>query len=304
MNGQRRQVLVLANAAAGSGVDARAQQALSVIRDEVDAEVVLPEGQDDLAAAVAGLRGRDVVVLGGDGSVNALLRTVVGQHRLEELGAVGVVPLGTGNDLARTQDLPLEDPAEAARVALHGPPQPADLLRDDLGGVVVNAAHAGVSAQATALAEGAKSRLGVLGYAVGALRAGFTAPGRRMRVEVDDEVVEDGTRRVLMVSVSLGTSIGGGAPLAPQARPDDAVADVVVATADGPLARAGYGLALRRGRHLRRDDVRVLQGRRVRLEATAPEEAFRINTDGDVEQRRMERSWTLVPQCWRVRAPR
>ncbi|WP_407670391.1 diacylglycerol/lipid kinase family protein, partial [Ornithinicoccus halotolerans] len=186
--------------------------------------------------------------------------------------------------------------------ALHGTPRPADLLRDEGGGVVVNVAHAGVSAQATAHAQDVKRFLGTLGYAFGAVRAGFTAPGRLLRVRVDGEEVEDGSRRVLMVTVALGTSIGGGAPVAPQARPDDAVADVIVATADSPLARAGYGIDLRRGTHLDRDDVRVLQGKHVQVVATAPEEAFLVNTDGEVEDRRMERSWRLVPHCWRIRS--
>lgn len=300
---QRRPVLVLANAAAGSAEDEQVEQALAVLREEADAEVVVPAGPEDMAGAVAGLAGRDVVVLGGDGSINALLKTVAGQERLDELGAVGVVPLGTGNDLARARGLPLDDPAEAARVALHGTPRPADLLRDDGGGVVVNVAHAGVSAQATAHAQGVKRILGTLGYALGAVLAGFTAPGRLLRVLVDGEVVEDGSRRILMVTVALGTSIGGGTPVAPQARPDDAVADVVVATADTPLARAGYGIDLRRGKHLNRDDVRVLKGRRVQVVATAPEEAFLVNTDGELADHRMERSWTLVPHCWRIRSP-
>lgn len=300
---ERRSVLVLANAAAGSADDAQVQRALDVLRQGADAEVVVPGSQEDLAAAVAGVRGRDVVVLGGDGSVNALLRTVAGQERLDELGAVGIVPLGTGNDLARSRELPLEDPAEAARVALYGAPRTADLLRDDRGGVVVNAAHAGVSAQATAHAKDVKHLLGPAGYAIGAVRAGFTAPGKRLRVVVDGHQIEDGSRRVLMVSVALGTSIGGGAPLAPHASPDDAVADVIVATADGPLARAGYGLDLRRGEHLDRDDVRVVQGRHVQVVAASPEEAFLVNTDGEVEDRRTERTWALVPHCWRVRTP-
>lgn len=300
---ERRDVLVLANAAAGSVQDDEVEQALTVLRELAHVEVVVPAGPDDMAAAVAGLGGRDVVVLGGDGSVNALLRTVVGQDRLDELGTVGIIPMGTGNDLARARGLPLDDPAEAARVAVHGQARPADLLRDDRGGVVVNVAHAGVGAQATAHAAQAKQALGALGYALGAIRAGFTAPGRLLRVVVDGQVVEEGTRRVLMVSVALGTSIGGGAPVAPKARPDDALADVIVATAHGPLGRAGYALDLRRGEHLDRDDVRLVRGRRVQVVATAPEEAFLVNTDGEVEERRMERSWTLAPHAWQVRTP-
>ena len=60
---------------------------------------------------------------------------------------IALVPLGTGNDLARALDLPL-DAADAARLVLTGRPQPMDLLVDDAGGVVVNAVHVGVGAEA------------------------------------------------------------------------------------------------------------------------------------------------------------
>lgn len=292
-------MLVLANAAAGSAADEAAQAALAVLRDHADVEVVVPEQPGDLDQAVAGAAGRPIVVLGGDGSVHGCLQAVVDRGLLEEIGPIGVVPMGTGNDFSRAMGLPFE-PAEAAGVALHGELRHIDLLRDEDGGVVVNAVHAGLGAEATVHAEEVKGLLGTAAYALGAVRAGASSSGWHLRVSVDGDVVLDGTRRALMVTVGVGATIGGGAPVAPGASPTNGLAEVVVSTATGPVARVGYALALRRGRHTGRADVAVHRGREVTVEADEP---FRVNTDGDVGGSRPARTWTVLPDAWSCRVP-
>ena len=111
-----------------------------------------------------------MVVCGGDGSVHAVVAAL---HRAGAAGPpVGLIPLGTGNDLARALGLPL-DPAAAARVVLDGRPRTLDLLVDDAGGMVVNAVHLGVGAEAARQAAALKPRLGRLAYLVGGVSAGL-----------------------------------------------------------------------------------------------------------------------------------
>src|SRR5690606_34912725 len=86
-----------------------------------------PATDAEYAAAVASAEGRDVVVVGGDGSVHRLLQQLADLDLLGRFGAVGVVPTGTGNDLARGAGPPL-DPDAAVDVALTGragAPRPA-----------------------------------------------------------------------------------------------------------------------------------------------------------------------------------
>ncbi|WP_341359753.1 YegS/Rv2252/BmrU family lipid kinase [Georgenia sp. M64] len=292
--------LVLANAAAGSADDEAVTAALAVLREGGEVEVVTPDDPAELRRALAGAEGRDVVIMGGDGSIHACLDTLARLGTTADVGPFAVVPLGTGNDLARGLGLPLDAEA-AARVALTGRTRSLDLLVDDDGAVVVNAVHAGVGAEAAAKAEGLKKVLGPAAYPLGALRAGTGVTGWRLRITVDGTVLHEGD--VLMVTVGLGSSIGGGTEVAPDAEPDDGLADVVVATATGPLARAGYARDLRHGEHLGREDVVLARGTEVRVEAVGPEDAFRTNADGEVTGPHTSRTWRVVPGAWRCRVP-
>ncbi|WP_298885264.1 diacylglycerol kinase family protein [uncultured Serinicoccus sp.] len=298
-------VLVLSNSGAGSSQD----QVVEQVCRELDAcapdgsEVRTPETDEEYAAAVASAVGRDVVVMGGDGSVHRLLQSVHDQGLLGRVGAVGVVPLGTGNDLARGAGIPL-DPHEAARVAVAGARTERGLLVDDEGSVVVNVVHAGVAAEATAHASEVKGVLGKAAYGWGALRAGLTSKGWHLRVTVDGEGIADDDRPELLVSLALGRSVGGGTPVAPHARADDGQVEVVVAHGVSPWARVRFALDLRKGRHTQREDVTLVSGREVVVTADREVDAFRVNTDGEVEEQRVQRrSWRLLDQGWTLRVP-
>jgi YegS/Rv2252/BmrU family lipid kinase len=304
-------VLLVANSAAGTADDDAIEAAVAVLRGSADAavdvEVARTGSPDELDAVLDRRMGRRLVVAGGDGSVHAVVAAL---HRRGELaatgraaappaaGALGILPLGTGNDLARALGLPL-DAAAAARVVLEGRDRPLDLLVDDEGGIVVNAVHLGVGAEAARSAERLKERLGKAAYAVGSLVAGAGSPGWRLRVEVDGRPVAQGDVPLLMVALGNGTSVGGGAELTPDASPDDGLVDVVVSAATGALARVGYALAMRDGDHVDRDDVLVTRGRVVSVSG----EEFCANADGEVGGPLTRRTWTVLPAAWAVRVP-
>lgn len=300
-----RPVLAITNAEAGGASASVVRSALDALRARRDVRVEATESPDDLDRVLAGLGERLPVVVGGDGSVHAVVaglwrrRRPGDLHRGVDSTAVGVIPLGTGNDLARALGLPL-DPLEAAGVVLDGRERPLDLLVDDAGDVVVNAVHAGVGAEAARLAESWKRRLHKAAYPAGAVVAGVRARGWRLRVEVDGDVLAEGTARVLMVGVGNGTSIGGGSELTPEAAPDDGAADVVVSAAVGPLARVGFAVRMPSGRHLQRPDVVLGRGRVV----TVTGQPFRLNADGEIGDPVTARTWTVHRHAWRAIVPR
>ena len=305
MSGTPRLLLVV-NRAAGTAEDDAVEAAVRTLRAGADTEVVATGSAAELDDAVAARDGRRIVVLGGDGSLHAVARALDRVGALDPAEPVGIIARGTGNDLARTLGLPLEPEAGAAAV-LAGRPRPLDLLDDDAGGLVVNAVHAGVGARAGAQADRLKERLGVAAYPVGAALAGVGSPGWPLRVEVDGRVVAhpsegwaaDGTCDVLMLGVCTGRSIGGGTPLAPQAEPDDGLADVVVSIATGPVARAAFAAALTSGEHVDRPDVLVVRGHRVSVTGGPVD----LDADGEVEEGVLARTWRVRRHGWSVLVP-
>jgi len=296
-------VLVIANAAAGSAEDEDVDRVLSTLASLAETDVVVPDGEEGMERALRSAQGRDIVVMGGDGSLHWVLQTASEHGLLDELGAIGLVPMGTGNDFARGMELPL-DLVDAARIAVEGQPMEADLLEDEDGGVIVNVAHIGVAAVATSHAEGFKDAIGAAGYAAGALTAGVSTRGWEVVVHVDGEEVLDKDEDALLVSLALGSSVGGGTTVAPDASHTDRKVDVVVATGIRVRDRAGFAADLRRGTHAERDDVTVYQGTEVTIASVDPEKDFVVNVDGDLGPRYHSRTWTLRPAAWVCRVPR
>jgi diacylglycerol kinase (ATP) len=267
-------VLVVTNERAGRTEADTIEVVLAVLRDGHDVELATCHADDDMEKILERRGDRRLVVIGGDGSLHTALRIL--WRRGEAAGCeVGLIPLGTGNDFARGTGIPVDDPAAAARIARDGSPRPMDLIVSDRDGVVVNAVHVGAGAEAARRALSLKRRLRIAAFPIGAVLAGFTAKGWRLRVQADGRVIARGRRRVLMAGLSNAPTIAGGTGLlGPEADPADGLADVTVSFAVGPFARAGYALALRRGAHPDRDDVLHLRARRI-VFGDPPSGAFR-----------------------------
>ena len=286
--------LVVASGRAGLAGEEKLEAVAGVLTGRGPTELVRTGGVEDLDRALDRLDGRVLVVAGGDGTLHMGVQRLWDRGELSDT-TMGLVPLGTGNDFARSLGLPLH-PLEAATAAAINEPRRLDLLVDDGGGVVVNMAHAGLGAEAAEDAKALKGRLGPLAYPVGALIAAARDRGWELEVSVDGEAV--GGAAELMVGVGNGRTIGGGTPLCPEAAVDDGLLDVVVVNATGPTAKLSFAAALRKGEHLGRDDVHHARGREVRITG----DPVRHNVDGEVSLELSERTYRGVPAAWSVLA--
>jgi diacylglycerol kinase (ATP) len=142
-----RRYLVLANAHAGSVEREALDAAVGVLSAAGPTEVRMSTDPTALDTALTGLDGRVPVVAGGDGSLHLVVNQLRRLGRLDQV-TVGLLPFGTGNDFARAAGVPL-DPLAAAVALTTAQPRRFDLLEDDTGRVVVNAAHAGLGAEVT-----------------------------------------------------------------------------------------------------------------------------------------------------------
>lgn len=232
--------------------------------------------------AVATDRFDCLLVVGGDGTlhtaVNGLMRRPEGDRP-----PVAIVGFGTGNDTSRQIGLP-RDPDRVAALMAAGTTRPTDLIRVRPAGgsdeYAVNTAGWGfVGRVLRALAEGsgqwARPVSGKLFYLTGTIAAWRVHEAQPVRVAVDDRPVWDGPAYALIVA--NGSIFGGGVPIAPVARSDDGLLDVVLVRARdrGHMLRllpAVYG-----GRHLDHPDFLHVRGRRVAIEGDGL-----IDADGEL----------------------
>jgi lipid kinase YegS len=229
--------LILNGKAAQEGEVRTAVAALRNRGHSVDVRVTWEAGQAALFAQEAAAAGVDVVVAaGGDGTANevagGLLRTEPTLTGHRTLPALGLLPLGTGNDLARSIGLPLEDPTAALTLAAEGPIHAIDVgLVNDLP--LLNVASGGFGAEVTANTPPEwKEALGSAAYSLaGLLSAGNLRP-HACRLEAAGQALE---LSIALLAVGNGRHAGGGFAVAPEARLDDGLLDLTIVPAV-PLA--------------------------------------------------------------------
>jgi len=292
-----RNLLIVANTAAGSVDDDLIATVEQELAGRCQFELRQTTSRNDLAGALSELDERRLLVIGGDGSVHTVA-AVLNEQGLLGSAVVGLIPTGTGNDLARSLGIPFEVP-EAIDVALADNLRHLDILDSSGGNVVVNVVHVGVGADAAQAGKSVKGLLGAAGYTVGAVAAGVRATGWEVTIEVDGHVVTEPPESILMAAVAVGATIGGGTPIAPEAVVDDGLAEVMVSSATGPLSRVSFASDLRSGDHAEREDVLVTRAKTVRIFG----EGFPVNTDGELESDVTDRTWTVRPGAWTLAVP-
>jgi diacylglycerol kinase (ATP) len=214
-----------------------------------------------------------VVLAGGDGTVNAAAPAL-----LETRLPFAIIPLGTGNDLARTLGIP-EEPAAAARVAAEGRLRAIDVgLANDVP--FFNVASIGFGVDLThALTRDAKRRWGKLGYAVAAMRVLARMRPFSAAIRCGDQVVRS---RTVHVAVGNGRHYGGGMTVSERSRIDDGTLDVFSLEVGSVWSLIRLLPALRRGDHGRWHEVHTAEGEEVEIR-TRRRRA--VNTDGEITTR-------------------
>jgi diacylglycerol kinase (ATP) len=265
------QVAVIINPISGTGgrpgvADARAALAAATLQARgLDAETVITERPGharELARGALERGARLLVAWGGDGTANEVASAVAFTD-----AAFAIVPSGSGNGFARELHIPLAS-EDALAVALDGVDRIVDAGELD-GRLFFNIAGIGLDARvAQRFATGGLVRRGFLRYLEITTHEVFTYRPDEHSVVVDGDVQRT---RALVVAVCNSRQYGNGAIIAPHARVDDGLLDVVVIEDRSILAIAWQvprvfsgkidrvpGVSIRRGAH-----VEVTSGRPV-----------------------------------------
>ncbi|AFZ36707.1 hypothetical protein Sta7437_3200 [Stanieria cyanosphaera PCC 7437] len=211
-----------------------------------------------------------VIVGGGDGTLNA-----VAEALLKTKLPLGILPLGTANDLARTLNIPESIP-EAAKIIAFG-----EIKQIDLGCVndkyFFNVASLGLSVKITQnLSKGAKRRFGVLAYLFTALKVIVKTRPLRAVIRCNDQSIKVKT---LQIAVGNGRYYGGGMAIAEDAAIDDQLLNLYSLEIKHWWQMFPLIWSLPGGKHKHLSGVRTLKAKYIEVDTRKP---HKINTDGEL----------------------
>ncbi|MEU7835983.1 YegS/Rv2252/BmrU family lipid kinase [Nonomuraea sp. NPDC049129] len=215
------------------------------------------------ACAAVAERPDALVAFGGDGLVHLAVQAVAGTDV-----PLGIIPVGTGNDIATALGVPRKDPIAAARTVLRGRSRLIDAARvragraDELfAGVVC----CGFDSRVNERANGLTWPPGMARYLLATVQELRRFRPIPFRVTFDDgEPIE---REAMLVAVGNTSSYGAGMRVCPDARPDDGLLDVMILEAVSTAEFVRVFPSVYRGSHVSHQAVSVRRVRSVRLEA-------------------------------------
>ena len=254
------------------------------IRDELDGldlDWIETKGREDAIQAAQDWREGLLIVAGGDGTVNDVVNGL-GRAGFPDGVTLGILPAGTGNDLAATLCIP-EDPELAEDVIRQNRIRTLDVARVRSEGVgerfFINVATGGLGAEISSVNdEELKKRWGKLSYLRASLEVARNFDARELSLYLDGE-----ERRVKAVNVAVGNCryTGGGWPATPKANPEDGLLDVVVI--ETLVAGELFDLApavLTESSYLDKEGVLFVRAKEIRVETQPP--GLEFTADGEV----------------------
>ncbi|MCL3863242.1 diacylglycerol kinase family protein [Actinotalea sp. K2] len=277
---------------------------------------------------------RVVVAVGGDGTVRAVAEGLAGSQ-----GAMGLIPQGTGNLLARNLDLPINDVDALMRIALTGHERPIDVgwltvvrdesqVSDDIAEADPHAVApektppdtaepardhiflviAGLGFDAAMVAdtdEELKAKVGWIAYFVAGVRH---LHSRRMRIEMSTDGGEWTSHRLRSLLIGNCGRLPGGITLLPDAVLDDGWLDIGAIDTRGGVAGWAQLLGeVTMQRFGMRNDLPNKIGRidhsRARRFAVRSRDAQQVQVDGDIIGSALEITARVDERSLRVRVP-
>ncbi len=232
-----------------------------------------------------------VIVGGGDGTLNAAVDSLV-----ETQLPLGILPLGTANDLARTLGIPNSLP-EACKVIATG-----EVKQIDLGWVngkyFFNVASLGLSVKITQrLTKQAKKRWGILAYAATALQVIWESRPFSAEIRINGESI---SVKTVQIAVGNGRYYGGGMAVVHDATIDDQRLDLYSVEIRYWWQIIPLLPAMRNGTHIHWQAVRALQGQEIEVYTRKPRP---INTDGEITTY-TPAHFRVIPQILKVLVPK
>ncbi len=231
-----------------------------------------------------------VIIGGGDGTLNSAIEGLIDTKL-----PLGILPMGTANDLARTLGIPT-DLSAACQVISSGKVRLIDLGWVN-GQYFFNVASLGLSVQITQrLTKDIKQRWGVLAYAFTALQTLWESRPFRAEIRVNNQSFHVKT---IQIAIGNGRYYGGGMTVAEDATIDDKRLDLYSLETKNWWEIIALLPAMRQGNHTSWPSVRALHGQEFEINTSKRRP---INTDGEITTHTPAK-FRVIPQALAVIAP-
>lgn len=213
-----------------------------------------------------------VVAFGGDGTVGDVARGIMGTD-----ATLGILPVGTGNDVARNLGLKL-DLGEACATVLTGVVRRIDVGVINNTPFINNCGTGFDAAVMRTMNTSIRFTSGKPAFLLAILKNFFTYKPFTLTLQADDH--EPTTEKAMMVSILNGPMYGAGMQAAPSAEMDDGAVDIMVIRALPRAQLLPLIAKVQNGNHTEHGAVRMLQARKVKMTTTPPQP---LNIDGDIK---------------------
>ena len=201
-----------------------------------------------------------VIVVGGDGMVHLAI-----QELAHTSIPMALVPAGTGNDFARALGLNLKNPLAILDQALTTSPQAVDLgkVQGEYFAAILSTGFDSIVNERANKLTFIKGRM-KYNIAIALVLSTFRPKNYKFRIDAVDF-----TTKAMLIAVSNGLSYGGGMKVAPHARIDDGLLDIMIL---GPVSKVEFLKVFPRvftGSHINHPAVKILQGKGVEISSDA-----------------------------------
>jgi diacylglycerol kinase (ATP) len=253
-----------------------------------------------------------IIACGGDGTINEVVNGIMDSGEDVELG---ILPSGTGGDLRRSLNVP-QGHREAAVALRDGVTKRIDIGRvmfhdhngKEVSRYFVNVSSAGLAAEVIKRVKSQKmfdwlpieSLRGKANFAASTLQEIVNLEGTTLRVKFDDG--EDHQLRTIAFCVANARYFGGGMMIAPDAKLNDGLLDVVNISDLTTMRIVMKARALYNGTLGSLSEVKMTTARRVEISAANEKEEILIETDGELPGK-LPATYEIIPNALRVRVP-
>lgn len=273
---------------------ARVEKALQAANIDYELELTQAPGHAIALAKQAGQENWPVIVAaGGDGTISEVANGLLQAAGEEEADILGILPIGTANDLAAALALPHDLTAACRRLAA-GKTRLLDVGQVN-GRYFVNNSAVGLEPMVTLAHEKMRWLKGDLRYVVAALKTIRQAKAWQMRLTWNDGSYEGGA---ILVSIGNGIRTGGAFYMTPQAKLDDGLLDFVYGQAMSRRQMLKLLPQTFKGQHIHHPLVGYHQTTTLSITCSPPTP---IQADGEIiDKNATEITYRLIPDKLRL----